>query len=637
MSLTSEPQSRLGKLSYFISRFLGVILLLLIFFSCVVSLFVHYQASLLIIEHLSGWEKFKFILPTLCFYLGITYWYIVHSYGEERYFLFKRLLLFASVTALFFLNTLLIVHFSQVGDNASPYILYYFLTDFTYLKPSLLQFQVFIALLLLPFIFSSLWFGYKKWQGSLCSKFLLVSVYSVLLLSFFSFSSYGANSNSSNLISHTLPRFFSTPSVADFNQPLQKELAPKSISSAQEKLNIVIIVMESTRRDAISAYNPDLAYKTPFFDALAEQSLLFNRAHSAIPHTSKALVSILCGVFPYPNMSILESVHGMPTECLAQQLGKLGYQTAFMQSATHYFENRKSLVEQFGFEHFFSAEDVEDGRYKKHYFGFDDEMMLDENESWLSAVDSPFFATYLTVGTHWPYELNGVDEQNEYFERSYQGLRLFDLQKPFNNYLNLVNRQDSFLQNLIQQYKDAGLYENTAFIILADHGESFGEHYPLQHNNNLYPEVLDIPMLIHLPFAPEQRGEVNTLFEQADILTIVGNILNAKAPLATIEHEAVFSACWYWRWCIARTDEHYRYIYHFDNAADELYDIAADPKMLKNIASKHSEKVNQYKDESLAWYQQQLSFYGQFFLTKDKHFFKVGSPGGTNLSTHQQR
>lgn len=637
MSLTSEPQSRLGKLSYFISRFLGVILLLLIFFSCVVSLFVHYQASLLIIEHLSGWEKFKFMLPTLCFYLGITYWYIVHSFGEKRYFLLKRLLLFASVMALFFLNTLLLMLFSKLGDNVSLYVLYYFLTDFTYLKPSLLQFQVFIALLLLPFIISSLCFGYKKCRGSLRSKFLLMSVYPILLLSFFSFSSYGANSNSSNLLSYALTSFFSTPSLADFDQPLQKEPAPKPISSAQEKRNIVIVVMESTRRDAISAYNPDLAVKTEFFDELAQDSLLFYRAQSSIPHTSKALVSIHCGVFPYPNLPILESVHGLPSPCLPEQLALLGYENYFMQSATHYFENRQNLVERFGFKQFFSAEDVDDDQYSKRYFGYDDEVVLKPNDDWLSTVKQPFIASYLTVGTHWPYEVDKEQKLHQYFEKKkHKGLRLFDLQKPFNNYLNLVNKQDDFLRQLIQQYKDSGHYDNTLFIILADHGEAFGEHQPLQHNNNMYPEVLDIPMLIHAPFAKHWHGESHQLIQQSDIALMLNNVLNGKELLQDIDHQALFSSCWYWRWCIARTDENYRYIHNFDDSPDELYAIANDPLMKINIASQHPERVQVYRQESLKWYQQQLAHYGQYFSQYDKHFYRVGSPGGTNLSSHQK-
>lgn len=622
-----------------LSCFYSVVMFLALLFFSMVSIFLYYQSSLGNLENTSTFQKISYLLPTLSFYLGMLYWYM--SFGTsftKRSKLIKRTLFFLLVAATLFLNALLLMLFSKVGDNASIYIKYYFLTDFTHFKPIFFLFEfvliVFFALLALL----TARHIYQALKQKKRSQYVHITiVLSLLFLSFFSFSPNHPNSVSSNLLSYFLTSFHQSPSKKHFAAHTNASEQVTNITAASFQPNIAIIVLESTRRDAISAYNPDLAVKTEFFDELAQDSLVFYRAQSSIPHTSKALVSIHCGVFPYPNLPILESVHGLPSPCLPEQLALLGYENYFMQSATHYFENRQNLVEQFGFKQFFSAEDVDDDQYSKRYFGYDDEVVLKPNGDWLSTVKQPFIASYLTVGTHWPYEVDKEQKLHQYFEKKkHKGLRLFDLQKPFNNYLNLVNKQDDFLRQLIQQYKDSGHYDNTLFIILADHGEAFGEHQPLQHNNNMYPEVLDIPMLIHAPFAKHWHGESHQLIQQSDIALMLNNVLNGKELLQDIDHQALFSSCWYWRWCIARTDENYRYIHNFDDSPDELYAIANDPLMKINIASQHPERVQVYRQESLKWYQQQLAHYGQYFSQYDKHFYRVGSPGGTNLSSHQK-
>jgi arylsulfatase A-like enzyme len=87
-----------------------------------------------------------------------------------------------------------------------------------------------------------------------------------------------------------------------------------------------------------------------------------------------------------------------------------------------------------------------------------------------------------------------------------------------------VRYQDFFLKKLFEQYKDLGLYEDTVFVILGDHGEGFGEHGLKQHDNTIYQEGLHIPLLVHDPQNPEPR-RVGENVSELDVLPTVAEKL----------------------------------------------------------------------------------------------------------------
>ena len=45
----------------------------------------------------------------------------------------------------------------------------------------------------------------------------------------------------------------------------------------------------------------------------------------------------------------------------------------------------------------------------------------------------------------------------------------------------------------------AGRFENALIVLVADHGESFGEHDTLQHGNHLNQEELHVPLIVRFP------------------------------------------------------------------------------------------------------------------------------------------
>ncbi len=66
-------------------------------------------------------------------------------------------------------------------------------------------------------------------------------------------------------------------------------------------------------------------------------------------------------------------------------------------------------------------------------------------------------------------------------------------------YASRVQRLDACLGEFLTTLKTTGLYENSIIVVTSDHGDSLGEHGRWGHAYTLFPEIVRIPLLIHLP------------------------------------------------------------------------------------------------------------------------------------------
>ena len=368
-----------------------------------------------------------------------------------------------------------------------------------------------------------------------------------------------------------------------------------------ERRNVVIVLLESTRAESTTPYNEDLE-TTPFLADLAKKSVLWERAYAVVPHTSKALVATLCGVAPPLDTKNTESEPGIiPARCVADLLEYEGYRTAFFQSATEEFENRRELVENLGYEEFYPIEEMDkDGYETANYFGYEDDIMLEPSREWLEENgDRPFMATYLTVTPHHNYVVPDTYGTKEFAE-----------DEEFNRYLNTIRYEDFFLKNLFEQYKETGVYEDTIFIVLGDHGEGFGEHGLRQHDNVIYNEGLHIPFLIHDPRRPEAK-RIEAPINELDVLPTVADLLGygigggtypgMSALTPPPEDRVLMASCYQENTCLASIMDDEKYVYHYGNRPDEFFELSRDPEERENVADKHEAEVEARREELLAW------------------------------------
>ena len=140
--------------------------------------------------------------------------------------------------------------------------------------------------------------------------------------------------------------------------------------------------------------------------ALAARGAFVEQAYTVVPHTSKSLVSILCGFYPKLSPEVDEAKpHGIPRPCLPRLLGQQGYATGFFQTAEQNYELRADLVDQLGFDHFQGKESIDGtGFDESSYFGWEDDAMLRPIGDWIGQQgERPFFLTVVTLTSHHPY------------------------------------------------------------------------------------------------------------------------------------------------------------------------------------------------------------------------------------------
>jgi arylsulfatase A-like enzyme len=85
------------------------------------------------------------------------------------------------------------------------------------------------------------------------------------------------------------------------------------------------------------------------------------------------------------------------------------------------------------------------------------------------------------------------------------------LNEKHERYLNCMHYIDGYIRDLVQELRDRGLLDKTVFVVLGDHGETFGEHGSFLRADGLHEELLQIPMIIRLPSAARRTGHIGGL------------------------------------------------------------------------------------------------------------------------------
>jgi lipoteichoic acid synthase len=392
---------------------------------------------------------------------------------------------------------------------------------------------------------------------------------------------------------------------ASIGQAVEHPAAGASLLGTPEtkKRNVVLIHLESTRAQSVTPYNEEL--KTmPFLDELAQRSLLVEQAYTTVPHSSKASVSVNCGIFPHLVQPTTEAKpDGIPVPCLADLLKEQGYDTVFFQSSTKSFEDFEGLVENFGYEDYYPLESMDtEGFEKTNYFGYEDDIMLNPSEEWLKEhEEEPFLAQYLTGTGHHDYQCLSTRYGNEDFGE----------EDELNRYLNCLKLQDIFLKNLFDQYKELGLYEDTIFVIFGDHGEAFGEHGRLQHDDVMWEEGLKVPLIIHDPKRFHDGEHLGGLSNLTDILPTVVEMLGYEVeggeyPGYSLLQElpkdrTLMFGCFHEKACLASIEGSEKYIYHYGNQPEEFFDLSKDPLERENLAGERGKEVEEQRQALLEW------------------------------------
>jgi arylsulfatase A-like enzyme len=189
-----------------------------------------------------------------------------------------------------------------------------------------------------------------------------------------------------------------------------------------------------------------------------------------------------------------------------------------------------------------------------------------------------------------------------------------------------VHQVDGCLGSFFDHLHKKGMWDNSIIILTSDHGDATGELGRSSHSLWIYPEIMHVPMIVHLPPALRTANtyddsHVGSLLDVAPTLyellghgpvkenpmfgrpMFVGNPAQERAPRTELfmasDVRAVYG--------ILDENGHYLYVIYDSPAKSELYDLAADPSAQHNIIT--PAKKREYDLRILGWLQQEAKFY----------------------------
>jgi arylsulfatase A-like enzyme len=86
-------------------------------------------------------------------------------------------------------------------------------------------------------------------------------------------------------------------------------------------------------------------------------------------------------------------------------------------------------------------------------------------------------------------------------------------------YAARVRRIDACFGQFVDTLKQTGLYADSVIVLMADHGDSLGEEQRWGHAYTLFPEVMRIPLIVHLPpaLAAQFTADVSRVSVSTDV------------------------------------------------------------------------------------------------------------------------
>jgi arylsulfatase A-like enzyme/Flp pilus assembly protein TadD len=288
-------------------------------------------------------------------------------------------------------------------------------------------------------------------------------------------------------------------------------------TTPRTEMNILLITIDTLRADHLSCYGSKTV-ATPTMDALAARGVRFAQAIAQVPLTAPSHASILTGT--YPQIHKVRDMGGfvmdqqIPT--LAGILSQAGYQTAaFVGSAV--------LNRHYGLSRGFTT--------------YSDEMKYERNGGKLPGVVAEIPGEEVTRRTiDWLerhlHSSAGAGSAKRFFlwAHYYDPHFPYDPPDPYKTqyakdpYGGEVAYTDHEVGRLLSWLSESELGGKTLVLIMADHGESLGEHGEYTHGVFLYDSTVHIPLLVAGPGVP--RGRVVTQqVRSIDILPTITDFL----------------------------------------------------------------------------------------------------------------
>ena len=278
------------------------------------------------------------------------------------------------------------------------------------------------------------------------------------------------------------------------------------------QLNVCVLLEESLGSEFFGALGrktkkgkPDTL--TPRMDRLMlEEGLVFDHVYADGNRTIRGFEGVFSSFPPLPGDSILARDRTENVETLARVLKRDGYQSLFLYGGHGTFDFIKSYVVPNGWDRL-----IEQGDFEKPVFttawGVSDEDLYNRGLEEMRAMHQsgqPFLVSFMTVSNHLPF--------------SYPAGRIAE-DPAARSRKHAVKYADWALGDFFEKAKKEAFWQDTVFVVVADHGAR------VYGSQTIPLKSYEIPFVVLGPAAVPQARRVSELGCQLDVApTLLGLI-----------------------------------------------------------------------------------------------------------------
>jgi choline-sulfatase len=316
--------------------------------------------------------------------------------------------------------------------------------------------------------------------------------------------------------------------------------------------NVIVVLIDTLRARSLKAFNPDTRVKTPVLDKIALEGTVLEATQAPENWTKPSTASLLTGLYP--------ATHGAKTDAAAVPKGATLLSEALKEAGftTGSFIANGYVSDKFGFNQGWDKYT----NYIREKKSTEAENVFKEAGDWIEKHKDERFFTYVhTIDPHVPYdppdEFLSLYKKGEYAGQVAPRKTPDQLAEAKKNppkitfspadkqylkdlYDGEVSYHDHYLGLFIERLQKLGLYDDTVFVVTADHGEEFDEHGSWGHGHSVYQELLWIPYIVRFPGVVPAAKRIS---EATSSMTIFPTVLEAAGvPLPSVlEEKSVLS------------------------------------------------------------------------------------------------
>ncbi|MDP3517765.1 MAG: LTA synthase family protein [Pseudohongiella sp.] len=278
-------------------------------------------------------------------------------------------------------------------------------------------------------------------------------------------------------------------------------------------LNLVIVLEESLGATYVESLGG--LPVTPELEKLSEQGWWFEQLFATGTRSVRGIEAVVSGFMPTPAQSVVKlSLAQQNFYTLASTFKEQGYNTSFVYGGEAHFDNMRSFFTGNDFDEVIDLNNMPKAEFVGSWGASDEDLFNATEQHLLEQHNSgkPFFSFVFTSSNHTPFEYPA------------QRIELFD--EPAATVNNAVKYSDFALGKFIAHARQQAYWQNTLFLIVADHDSRvFG--------NELVPvSKFHIPALIL--GADIQPKKISTVASQIDLAPTLLSLMGVSGQTPMI-------------------------------------------------------------------------------------------------------